>query len=301
MSAIRSKQGRRHAAARPTRPARRLRARGARRPRSSRRWALPRLASLGRIGAGLLAVLLAAGLVAILNGPWLHVSELAWAGERLTPSADLARLLEPTRGHNLLSLDTRALAARIERLPAVERAAVSAQIPGRVALAVTEKAPSFIWQTRSLRLIGAADGTLIGALSIGDALPHDLARLPFVEDHREAARLTGVGDVIAGPMLEIARYLAGLDPALLGSKVTRLSIRLDDEYGFIVVSSDPAWQAAFGFYGLEPLEPGQNQSPDDRIEQQVAAVRTLFATEPETGVSWVDARNPGKVYFRANR
>ncbi len=102
-------------------------------------------------------------------------------------------------------------------------------------------------------------------------------------------------------MLETANYLAGLDPALLGSKASRLSIRLDDEYGFIVVSSAPAWQAAFGFYGLEPPEPGRSESPHDRIEQQVVAVRTLFATEPEAGVSWVDARNPGKVYFRANR
>ncbi len=170
MTAIRLKR-RKHAAARPTGPARRSHARGARRPRSPRRRALPRLASLGRIGAGLLAALLVAGLVAILNGPWLHVRELAWAGERLTPSADLARLLEPTRGNNLLSLDTRDLVARVERLPAVERAVVSAQVPGHLALSVTEKAPAVIWQTRSLRLIGAADGTLIGDLPPGQALP----------------------------------------------------------------------------------------------------------------------------------
>lgn len=246
----------------------------------------------------MLAAILCAGVVAILNGPWVRVNELAWTGERLTPGNDLARILEPMRGRNLLSLDTGALAAHVERLPAVERADVSAQLPGRLAVSVTEKAPSFIWQTRSLRLIGAEDGTLIGALPLGDPLPPELARLPFVEDRREAARLTGIGDVIAAPMLETARYLVALDPALLGSRATRLSIQLDDEYGFIVVSSDPAWQAAFGFYGLEPRD--RAQSVNDRIEQQVAAVRTLFASEPEAGVSWVDARNPGKVYFRAN-
>jgi hypothetical protein len=296
VSAIGSKLRRRHAATR--RPARRARGRQARAPRSSRRRTLPRLASFGRIAAGLLSIALAAGLVVILNGPWVNVTELAWAGERLTPGKELARLLEPMRGRNLLALDTRALATRVERLPAVERVAVSAQLPGRLALAVTEKAPTFIWQTPSLRLIGAADGTLIGALPLTDPLPPDLAKLAFVEDRREAARLTGIGDVIARPMLDTARYLAGLDPALLGSKATRLSIRLDDEYGFIVVSPDPAWQAAFGFYGLEPRDRGQ--SLRDRIASQVAAVRTLFASEPESGVSWVDARNPGKVYFRAN-
>ena len=295
MKGIGPKQRRRSVAA--IRPARHRRGRQARPPRSTQRRRLP-LRSLGRIAAGLLAAILCAGVVAILNGPWVRVTELAWAGERLTPGNDLARILEPMRGHNLLSLDTGALAGHVERLPAVERAEVSAQLPGRLAVSVTEKAPSFIWQTRSLRLIGAADGTLIGALPLGDALPPELARLPFVEDRREAARLTGIGDVIAAPMLETARYLVALDPALLGSKATRLSIRLDDEYGFIVVSSDPAWQAAFGFYGLVPRD--RAQSVNDRIEQQVAAVRTLFASEPEAGVSWVDARNPGKVYFRAN-
>jgi POTRA domain-containing FtsQ-type protein len=296
VSRIGAKLRRRQAATR--RPARRAPGRQARPPRSSRRRTLPRLASLGRIAAGLLAIALATGLVVILNGPWANVTELAWAGERLTPGRDLARLLEPMRGRNLLTLDTRALATRVERLPAVQRVAVSAQLPGRLTLSVTEKAPTFIWQTRSLRLIGAADGTLIGALPLADPLPPDLGKLAFVEDQREAARLTGVGDVITGPMLETARYLAGLDPALLGSKATRLSVRLDDEYGFIVVSPDPAWQAAFGFYGLEPRDQGQTLR--DRVTRQVAAVRTLFASEPETGVSWVDARNPGKVYFRAN-
>jgi hypothetical protein len=53
---------------------------------------------------------------------------------------------------------------------------------------------------------------------------------------------------------------------------------------------------AFGLYGLDPTE---TESQDGRIEQQIAAVRTLFAAHPEASVSWVDARNPGKVYFRA--
>jgi hypothetical protein len=40
-------------------------------------------------------------------------------------------------------------------------------------------------------------------------------------------------------------------------------------------------------------------APEQQIERQVSAVRTLFAAHPESTVSWVDARNPGKVYFRA--
>ena len=39
--------------------------------------------------------------------------------------------------------------------------------------------------------------------------------------------------------------------------------------------------------------------PTHRLDRQIAAVRTLFAAHPEDEVGWVDARNPGKVYFRA--
>jgi hypothetical protein len=28
-------------------------------------------------------------------------------------------------------------------------------------------------------------------------------------------------------------------------------------------------------------------------------VRTLLAGHPEAGLAWIDARNPGRVYFRA--
>ena len=55
--------------------------------------------------------------------------------------------------------------------------------------------------------------------------------------------------------------------------------------------------AAFGFYGLDPFDAGL--APQQRIEQQVSAVRTLFAAHPEQTGAWVDVRNPGGGDFRA--
>ena len=127
-------------------------------------------------------------------------------------------------------------------------------------------------------------------------LPVGLAGLPFVDDRRQASKGLKVGDVIPSGMIDTALRLVAVQPARLGSAATRLSLRIDDEHGFVLVSTAPAWQAAFGLYGLDPT---REQPQDGRIEAQVAAVRTLFAAHPEGSVSWVDARNPGKVYFRA--
>ena len=72
---------------------------------------------------------------------------------------------------------------------------------------------------------------------------------------------------------------------------------VDDEYGFRLASSDPAWEIALGVYGVDPTE--TREEMDARIERQITAVRTLFASRPEAEIGWVDVRNPGKVYFRA--
>ena len=74
-------------------------------------------------------------------------------------------------------------------------------------------------------------------------------------------------------------------------------MRLDDEFGFGLVSSEPAWEMALGVYGTDPAETSADAAA--RLERQITAVRTLFATRTEAEIGWVDARNPGKVYFRA--
>jgi hypothetical protein len=74
-------------------------------------------------------------------------------------------------------------------------------------------------------------------------------------------------------------------------------VRLDDEYGFRLVAADQGWEAALGVFGLDPRE--TVAEAEERLERQVAAVRTLFAEHDESTLGWVDVRNPGKVYFRA--
>jgi len=274
------------------------RGKGARRPGVPfRRRMSGRLPSIRRVLAGLGAVACAAALVALLTGPWLRVTEVTWAGEQFTPTRDLERLLSRQRGVSLLALDTGALRDGLSRLPAVAEASVSTSLPGRVDVSIVEREAAFIWETGSARLLGSADGTLFVALRLGDDLPPDVAGLPRIADHRDAARLMAVGGRVPEALLRTALRLAGLDPVALGSAATDLSVRLDDEFGFGLVSSDPAWEMALGVYGTDPAETAAEAAA--RLERQITAVRTLFATRQESEIGWVDARNPGKVYFRA--
>jgi hypothetical protein len=260
-----------------------------------RRRVSRRLPSRERILAILLLATLVGGGLALVSGPWLRVDRVAHAGERYTAAATLDEILEGYRGEALLAIDSRAIAQRLRSLPAIARVEVSAVLPNQLQVTIAEKPPVFTWVTSAARLVGAADGTLIGELPRDGELPAELMALPTVDDQRRRSRLLIVGDVLPRDELEMAQRLLELDPALLGSASGQLSLRIDAEFGFILVSSQPGWQAALGFYGLDPG--GDEAEAEAKLDQQVAAIRTLFATRAETSVRWVDARNPGKVYW----
>ncbi len=239
---------------------------------------------------------MAALLVAALNGPWLRVSQVAWAGDRYTDAGQLEDVLQQQRGSSLLAVDTRALRERLERIPSVAEAAVSASLTGRVEASLVEREPAFAWQTASALFLGAADGTIFASDRHDESVAGPEG-MPHVTDERFAARVITVGDVLPAALLRIATRIAAIDPEALGSSADHLTIRLDDEYGFRLVSAEGGWEAALGVYGLDPRETAAEA--DVRLERQVTAVRTLFASRPEVEIGWVDVRNPGKVYFRA--
>lgn len=256
-----------------------------------------RLPSIRRLLAGVGAVAVAAVLVTLLNGPWLRVTEVAWAGEQFTSERDLGRVLEGQRGRSVLVIDTGELGRRLERLPTVADATVSASLPGRIDVSIVEREAAFVWTTSTVQLLGDADGTLFAAMPRDADLAPQQIDLPRVTDERTTARLMTPGDEIPDALLAIALRLADVDPASLGSKATQLSVRLDDEFGFRVTAAEPGWEMALGVFGMDPNE--TEAVATARLERQVTAVRTLFASHPEAEISWVDVRNPGKVYFRA--
>ena len=291
---------------RPSRNTGRARPRAASRGagRQARRPGIPfrrrvgaRLPSIRRLIAAVGAVAIAAVLVALLKGPWMLVSEVGWSGERYTAADDLRDTLETQLGASVLALDTDALRKKIERLPSVARASVAAGIGGRLEATIVEREVAFVWVTPAWRFLGAADGTLFARENASSELDPEVADLPRIGDQRSTTGLLEVGDVIPEALLRTALRVTALDPALLGSAESRVSVQLDDEFGFRLFASEEGWEVALGVYGIDPRETAAQA--DDRLDRQIAAVRTLFAAHPEDEVGWVDVRNPGKVYFRA--
>ncbi|MBA3689585.1 MAG: FtsQ-type POTRA domain-containing protein [Chloroflexi bacterium] len=244
----------------------------------------------------MLTAVLIGALLALVNGPWLRVGRVAWAGERFTPDAQLQRALASLDGIGLLTVDATAVASKIQRLPAVSRATVEAVLPDAVRVHIVEKVPTFVWQTSAVRLVGVADGMLIGQLPLAGDLPVDLAALPLIDDRRAQSRRLIVGDRIDSSSLAAALHLSDVEPAALGSTAVDLDVRLTDNDGFLLVSAQPAWQADFGLYPDSDF--GQPGALQERVEAQVTAVRTLFSFEGESTIGWIDARDPRRVYWR---
>jgi cell division septal protein FtsQ len=254
-----------------------------------------RLPSGGRVLAVLGFAVTVGGLVALINGPWLRVTAVAHDGLRYTPDAELDAILDGQRGTPLLGVDSEALRQQLMALPAVAGVKVELLLPGELRVSIHEKRSAFVWRTSAVKLVGAADGTIIAELPLVGELEDDLAKLPHIQDERLASRGLTVGDVLPAAERRVAMRLVALDPEVIGSRARQLTLRLDDQFGFLLTSSGPPWDAALGFYELDPRE--DQAAADARLEEQLAAIRTLFATRREVAVSWLDARNPGKVYW----
>jgi hypothetical protein len=264
---------------------------------SLRRRLEGRLPSIHRLLAVVATIAALAGLVALLNGPWLRVREVGWEGGTYTRSADVEDVLAAARGRSVLSVDTRELHDQLEELASVADAEVTASLTGEVRASLVEPEATVIWQTGAGRLLVAADGTLFGGLPADAELPADLASLPMVIDERSVAGRLSVGDRIGLAVLETTMRVVAIDPAVLGSTASGLAVRLDDEFGFRLVSDESGWEVALGVYGTDPRQTSAEAAA--RLDRQVTAVRTLFTSRPEAEIGWVDVRNPGKVYFRA--
>ncbi|MFN2483737.1 MAG: cell division protein FtsQ/DivIB [Candidatus Limnocylindria bacterium] len=273
--------------------------RQARRPgRPVRARISSRLPSAARAAAACLGIGLISLLGYLMAGPLLVVDAVEWHGNRFTSDQTLERHLSVLEGASLLVIDTRAISGALAAMPGVADARVDATLPDRVSVTIFEEQPGLVWQTRRARFVATADGALVAELPVEAELPAELAALPVIDDGRSAAAGLTVGSFLPPDEVRTAERLSRLNPAVLGSVVSGVSVRIDDLYGFTILAPDEAWTAALGFYGREPGD--DPATAGERLERQIAAVRTVFTSRPEATVVWLDARNPGKVYFRAS-
>jgi hypothetical protein len=244
-----------------------------------------------------LCAVLVAGTAWLVAGPAFHVRAVSYAGADWTDREALDALTEPMLGRSALLVDATATAEALAELPGVETATVDIGPFGQVSVALVEGDAVAVWRTEAAQFLVAEDGTIVGTQARDAVLRGEYADLPFVDDQRSTSRNLWIGDQL--PLAEVgaARALADLSPSRLGTQASVLRLALDPTYGFVLSSPQAGWQAAFGFYGFDPADGPAALAA--QVSAQASGVRTLFASHPEAGVAWIDARNPGRVYFRA--
>jgi hypothetical protein len=89
-----------------------------------------------------------------------------------------------------------------------------------------------------------------------------------------------VGSTIDPVDLDVARRLAALTPAQVGSAASGLSTGVTDQNGFTLHSVPKGWVAVFGFYGLSQRTP-------DLVPKQVVLLQQLLHDAGEDTVAMV--------------
>ncbi|HET9498509.1 MAG TPA: hypothetical protein VFP83_09310 [Candidatus Limnocylindria bacterium] len=250
-----------------------------------------------RITAAILCLALVAGGAWLVGGPSLRIRAVSYSGADWTERAALDAVTEPMMGRSALLVNAGAIATELGGLPGVERASVDIGLFGRVEVSLVEGDAVAIWRTDAAQLLVAEDGTVVGSQSRDATVPGGYAELPFVDDQREASHDLWIGDQLPLDEVDAALALGDLPAERLGSASAVLRISVDPTYGFILSSPQAGWQAAMGYYGKAPEDTAATIR--GRVSEQAGSIRTLFAEHPEAGVAWIDARNPGRVYFRA--
>jgi hypothetical protein len=181
---------------------------------------------------------------------------------------------------NIFRIPTSDLEARIEALPAVRSATVTATLPDQVAVSVEERRPMLVWRTTRAAWLVDGDGRLFAPAT---AAPSDElgtgatgTALPAIDDRRVGGSLA-LGGRVADLDLEVARLLLTVTPEMVGSAARELHLWMDDARGY-VLEAPGEWQATFGPYTPDLRSPAM-------IPRQVQCLGALLASrEEEVGV-----------------
>ena len=156
---------------------------------------------------------------------------------------------------------------------------MSVGLPGTVTVDIHERQPILVWRVDDRRWYVDDTGLLFAEAPTSP--PGDLAGLPVIADDRLTSRALRVGSTIDPVDLDVARRLASLTPAQVGSAAAGLSAGVTDQNGF-TLSSMPkgGWVAVFGFYGLSQRTP-------DLVPAQVVLLQQLLHQAGESNVATV--------------
>jgi hypothetical protein len=227
----------------------------------------------------------------LASSPVFGVDSVTVEGAGLTSEATIREALDLAPGTNLVTLDTTALARRLEAMPTVRRADVVAGLPGSLRVVVDERRPILAWTVGRRRLLVDVEGRVIAEQAFGAPLPRvdrdgrvltgseaeRGERLPVLFDRRPASKLLAIGATMDPVELDAARRLGSLVPSDLGSDAAGLRIQVTDPDGFVLRPAKGTWSAVFGFFTPTIRSP-------EMVPGQVRLLRSLLATgEAEVG------------------
>jgi cell division protein FtsQ len=109
-----------------------------------RRIGVRRAASRRRlkwVALGLVVVVVVGATLAVLGSSWFAVDQVSVTGNVYTDADELDAVVDDLRGTPTLLVDTDELEDRLEEIPWVERARVTAQFPDRATIEIRERTP----------------------------------------------------------------------------------------------------------------------------------------------------------------
>lgn len=238
----------------------------ARRVRSSqRRLRLVPSATRAAALLGLVAALLA--LYGLSTAQAFTIRRIEVSPLRWTDRAALVTWLGVEEGSNGFRLATAGLPERLEQLAAVLDASIRVALPDTLVVSITERTPILAWRVGGVTFLVDRDGMLF---ALAGKAAGDAPALPTIIDGRSISRIVlGVGTRLDPVDLDAATRLASLTPEDVGTRGTRLTVRITDAEGFVVTTSPASWSAAFGMYGRVLRSP-------ELIPGQVRLLRSLL-------------------------
>jgi hypothetical protein len=231
-----------------------------------------------RAGAALAMLLSAAAIYGLTASSTFGYDRLTVDGATITGVAAVRERLDVELGTNLFEIATEPLEARLLEIPAIAAADVTIGLPNTVAVQVRERQPILVWRIGDRRWYVDEDGRLFAEAPATP--PKGSPPVHVIRDDRLASQALRVGGFVDPIDLDVARRLASLTPAEVGSAASGLSVAVTDKNGFLVSSVPRSWDAVFGFYGLSLRTP-------DLVPAQVVLLRQLLRQAGEPTVQLV--------------
>ncbi|MEZ0305198.1 MAG: cell division protein FtsQ/DivIB [Hyphomicrobiaceae bacterium] len=105
----------------------------------------------------------------LLDQAGYGLTQIVLTGHRLTPDSDVFDAIDLGSTPTLLSFDSRAAQARVERLSWVERASIERVFPDRLDVHITERAPFAGWRLGSRTYLIDKTGRVLAAVAANAA------------------------------------------------------------------------------------------------------------------------------------